>query len=76
MDMNTTEVIFNNVREAKRVRQRLWDRSILSRLVGRELHITVPPTHTSAQLFDLARRLHQEVNRDGKRPPLERLVEG
>ena len=64
--MNTTEVIFNNVREAKRVRQRLSDHSILSRLVGREIHIAIPPNRTHSEMFELARRLHQEVNRASK----------
>jgi len=54
------EIVFNTRADARRVRRRLRDFSILAALVSREVHIFVPKAHTRESVRALALRLLKE----------------
>jgi hypothetical protein len=56
-----TEVIFSNKAAARKVCRRLRDYNVLSRIVGREVHIEIPTRSDSEKMRELALKIH-----DGK----------
>lgn len=55
-----TTIIFTRAATARRVRRRLADHSILSFVVGKQVHIEVPRSMYADEVWEKAKQLGQE----------------